>query len=66
MTDDADKAQELEDRARDRAVGVRRPIPVAVGLCYNCEKPCEGSFCCPDCLEDWEWRTQRKRDLGLL
>jgi hypothetical protein len=66
--DDADIAQGHEER--DRAVALRRrhaTLP-AVGQCYSCAEPVEGSlrFCDRDCLDDYERSEKARRMNGRM
>jgi hypothetical protein len=60
MSDDADVAQETEERDRRLALRVRKPEgPPACGYCHNCSEPVRGGerWCDDDCRDDWERRA---------
>jgi len=60
MADEADMAQEFEQRALEHALAYRKEsvhLPPK-GICYNCGEPLAEPrpFCDADCCEDWEKR----------
>lgn len=63
--DVCDRAQQLEETARQAALSQRQREtvqPASTGRCLNCEEPlAEGQrFCDPDCRDDYT-RLQAKR-----
>ena len=50
VLDLADQAEAAEQRFRDAALSVRKPIPKPTGKCYFCNEELSGSalFCPPD------------------
>lgn len=62
MTDEVDLANEQAELMLASARLRRKPTLPAVGKCYNCEEDIKaGTFCDPDCREDYEKRTRNKR-----
>ena len=53
---EADRAQVYEERAREQAALLRKPILKAIGFCYNCSDGIGHGmiFCSKDCAEDWQ------------
>ena len=67
MADDLDLAAEREEIARTAARSQRRPAgPPATGFCLWCEEPVapEVRFCCPECRDQFDAASTRKRQLG--
>lgn len=57
--DDADRAQEVEERMREAALRVRKPEPKPCGHCNECGEPLKfGSFCDAFCSERWAKRQR--------
>ena len=57
-SDPIDAACDREERDREIALKMRKPILPNVYACYNCGEDCEGIFCSPECRDDY---MQRER-----
>lgn len=70
MADDADRAADREQAARDDALAdVRRsPSLVPAGFCHYCNAPVPPShlFCDADCRADHDYMTERRKAQGQL
>jgi predicted nucleic acid-binding Zn ribbon protein len=65
--DETDAATHQEEMARAAAMLKRHVTLPAVGQCYSCAEPIDGTrrFCDRECLEDWErMETGRRRREG--
>ena len=64
--DEFDRASEIEQRDRDRALTVRKPTLKQVGLCHYCSSPIASSllFCGKDCADDWQRLDAAKQRNG--
>ena len=61
MPDIADLADIQIEQSLEQALRRRAPVLQSTGRCYNCEAPLPaGTFCDPDCREDWEKREKRR------
>ena len=59
MTDDFDKASDLEQHDRDEAIKYIRNHQKSIesnGFCLNCHEPSKKRFCDIDCRNDYEKR----------
>lgn len=56
-----DQATEAEERDRERALLMRKPVLSRTGRCYNCENPVEELYCDVDCRDDFEKRQRCNR-----
>ena len=68
MSDEADAADlTAEQNLRDALTRRRTSLP-AVGQCYSCAEPVEGSlrFCNKDCLDDYERAEKARRMNGRM
>ena len=65
MSDEIDMAAAQEEAYRAAALNRRHASLPAVGQCYSCGEPLEGSlrFCDIDCRQDWE-RAEKSRRRG--
>lgn len=56
MTDQFDRAEELEQKQRDIAMAYRKPTLKSCGLCHSCGEDVAGTrqFCDADCRDDYE------------
>ena len=63
--DEYDRACEIEQRDRERALAFRNPTLPVCGNCYNCGESCRGLFCNFDCLSDYQDRERARRRDGL-
>jgi hypothetical protein len=64
MTDEADRAQEVEERQRAAALTKRRPTLPICGYCHNCGTSLGTTsllFCDEDCRDDYEHRKRCSR-----
>lgn len=57
-------AAELEQRDRERSLGIRKKSLPACGNCYNCGESCVGCFCDHFCSEDFEQREMARERGG--
>lgn len=66
MTDQFDRATELEEKQREISLAYRKPILSSCGSCYNCGEHLSGTrlFCDADCLADWEKIDSARRRNG--
>lgn len=64
MADMADDAQENIERTLYLAQALRQRKYLPTGICLMCEEPTPGSFCSPDCREDYEMREKIKSITG--
>lgn len=60
MSDEADRANEINELVLAKQVAHREPVLPAIGVCHYCGEPVPGSakFCDKDCRDDHE-REQR-------
>lgn len=61
MPDEADRAQEVEERQRAAALTKRRPTLPICGYCHNCGTTLGTTgllFCDEDCRDDYEKRER--------
>ena len=65
MADDADRADEAQERLLARALAHRKPEPPVTGYCGYCHSPCEGAFCDEGCAGDWDDEQRHRKRLGL-
>ncbi len=68
MSDEADAADAtVEQHLRDALTRRRTSLP-AVGQCYSCAEPVDGSrkFCDRDCLDDYERAEKARRMNGRV
>ena len=56
--DEADLAQESEQRFRERSLKMRALVPARNGLCLNCGIRSSGAYCDSECRDDHEMRTK--------
>jgi hypothetical protein len=65
MSDDVDVASVQEEAYRAAALNRRQASLPAIGQCYSCAEPVEGSlrFCDRECLDDYE-RAERARRMN--
>jgi len=65
MSDDVDVASVQEEAYRAAALNRRQASLPAIGQCYSCGEPVEGSlrFCNKDCLDDYE-RVEKARRMN--
>ena len=63
--DEADAADATVEQHLKRALARRHASLPAIGQCYSCAEPVEGSlrFCDKDCLDDYE-RAERARRMN--
>ncbi len=63
--DEADAADATVEQHLKRALSRRHATLPAIGQCYSCAKPAEGSlrFCDRECLDDYE-RVEKARKLN--
>jgi hypothetical protein len=68
MTDQFDRATEIEEMHRDIALTFRNPTLPACGVCHFCTEIVEGNklFCNADCRNDWQKDKDRKKREGKL
>lgn len=61
--DDADLAEQREQRTRDEALAFRYLVPVATGACHWCSADLwhGGIFCGAECRDDWQREQDAKR-----
>lgn len=64
MSDEIDRASELEEKHRTQALLLRKPHPVAVGFCHFCGDVTTDVFCCTECRDDWQVREDAKKRNG--
>lgn len=67
MTDQYDRASELEQMARDDALRARRDEgPAMTGYCFYCaEKVADGlRWCDAECRDEWATRAEIKKRQG--
>lgn len=63
MTDQFDRAADLEERARAAAIASRRKTaPAATGHCLFCgdDAPAGHRWCSKDCRDDWEHQHKQR------
>jgi hypothetical protein len=63
--DEADAADATVEQHLKRALARRQATLPAIGQCYSCGKPVDGTlrFCDRDCLDDYE-RAERARRMN--
>jgi hypothetical protein len=68
MSDEADAADITAEQHLKDALTRRRASLPAVGQCYSCAEPVEGSqrFCNKDCLDDYERAEKARRMNGRV
>lgn len=64
MSDIADDAQENIERTLYLAQVLRRRENLPTGACLICEEPTPGSFCSPECRDDYEKRQKLRNITG--
>lgn len=66
MTDQLDRASELEEMDRAQALKKRMPELKAIGYCYNCNDDIHSGqlFCSTDCRDDYQREQDAKRRNG--
>jgi hypothetical protein len=66
--DDADAADLTAEQHLKRALARRHATLPAIGQCYSCAEPVEGSlrFCDRDCLDDYERAEKARRMNGRI
>jgi hypothetical protein len=58
MADIADDAQESIERALYLAQVLRKRENLPTGSCLECGEDTPGSFCCPECRDDYQKRQK--------
>ncbi len=65
MSDEADKAKEVEELHLAAARLRRKPVLIPVGRCYNCDEEVDkGLFCDADCRDDYHRRAVHAYRMG--
>lgn len=64
MADIADDAQESIERALYLAQVTRKRENLPTGSCLECGDATPGSFCCPECRDDYEKRRRLRAISG--
>jgi len=66
--DEADAADLTAEQHLKRALARRHATLPAIGQCYSCAEPVEGSlrFCDRDCLDDYERVEKARRMNGRM
>lgn len=64
--DELDRAQMVEDQAREDALRRRMPVLLAAGACHNCGERLGHRllFCDTGCRDDWQVRMDAARRAG--
>lgn len=64
--DELDRAQMMEEKEREAALLLRKPVLKPVGVCWNCGEPVSGTtlFCDIDCRNDYEKEQEAKKRNG--
>lgn len=66
MSDLADDAQENIERALYLAQATRKRENLPTGTCLECGENTPGSFCCPDCRDQYELRQKLRNINGQV
>lgn len=66
MSDEIDRAQEMEEAHRSQALKMRKPQLVPCGFCFNCGEAIKPGwlFCDKECRSDYEDRQAAKKRNG--
>lgn len=64
--DELDRAQMMEEKEREAALLLRKPVLKPVGVCWYCGEPVhsESLFCDIDCRNDYEKEQEAKKRNG--
>lgn len=66
MADEADQAQEVEERHLAAALRAREPVVCATGYCAYCNEVCNPVrvFCSSECSSDWHLEMKIRKLRG--
>jgi len=68
VSDEADQAQDAQDKMLSAALKKRNPVLEKIGVCHFCEQPVglNALFCDSDCSKDYEAELAWKKRVGLI
>lgn len=64
MADEMEDAEKVTELLLQEALKKRAKVPTKTGFCLVCEEPTVGTFCSPECREDYERLVKLKAIRG--